>query len=69
MRICPPRSISRGGTRGKSFRPGTQLHLPMYLDSEVQARLATLASAKGMDLSALVNDLLRKDLDLIELAR
>ena len=58
-----------GGTRGKFFRPGMQLHLPVYLDSEVQARLATLASAKGMDLSTLVNDLLRKDIELIEIAR
>jgi hypothetical protein len=58
-----------GGARGKFFRPGMQLHLPVYLDSEVQARLATLASAKGMDLSALVNDLLRKDIELIEIAR
>jgi len=57
------------GTRGKFFRPGMQLHLPVYLDSEVQARLTTLASAKGMDLSALVNDLLRKDIELIEIAR
>jgi len=31
--------------------------------------LAALASAKGMDLSTLVNELLRKDIELIEMAR
>lgn len=58
-----------GATRGKFFRPGMRLNLPVYLDSEVQARLATLASTKGVELSALVNDLLRKDIELIEMAR
>jgi hypothetical protein len=38
------------GERGKFFRPGMRLNLPVYLDSEVQARLATLASAKGVEL-------------------
>lgn len=57
------------GTRGKFHRPGMKLHLPVYLDSEVQARLACLASAKGMDLSVFVNDLLRKDIELMEMAR
>lgn len=56
------------GTRGKFFRPGAKLNLPVYLDEQVQARLAALANAKGVDLSALVNDLLRKDLELIEMA-
>lgn len=57
------------GVRGKFFRPDMRLNLPVYLDHEVQNRLATLASAKGVDLSALVNDLLRKDIELIEMAR
>lgn len=57
------------GVRGKFFKPGMRLNLPVYLDEEVQARLTSLASAKGMDLSALVNDLLRKDIELIEMAR
>ena len=35
----------------------------------MQATLAALAQAKGIELSALVNDLLRKDIELIELGR
>lgn len=57
------------GTRGKFHRPGARLSLPVYLDDQVQATLAALASAKGIDLSTLVNDLLRKDIELIEIGR
>lgn len=57
------------GTRGKFFRPGAKLNLPVYLDDQVQSRLAALADAKGVDFSVLVNDLLRKDIELIEMAR
>ena len=54
------------GTRGRFYRPNATLGLPICLDEAVQARLAHLASAKGLELSELVNDLLRKDIDLIE---
>lgn len=57
------------GMRGKFYRPDARLHLPVYLDDQVQNRLTALADAKGVDLSALVNDLLRKDIELIEMAR
>jgi hypothetical protein len=57
------------GARGKFFRPDAKLSLPVYLDEPVQAALAALASAKGVELSTLVNDLLRKDIELIEIGR
>lgn len=57
------------GTRGKFYHPGAKLNLPVYLDDQVQTRLAALANAKGVDFSVLVNDLLRKDIELIEMAR
>lgn len=57
------------GERGKFFKPGLHLSLPIYLDDHVQATLAKLASAKGVELSTLVNDLLRKDIELIEIGR
>lgn len=57
------------GERGKFYRKGTRLHLPVYLDDPVQDRLAALADAKGIELSALVNELLRKDLERIEAPR
>jgi hypothetical protein len=57
-----------GGTRGKFFRPGAQLQLPIHLDAQVQNTLASLANAKGVDLSVFVNDLLKKDIELIQMA-
>jgi hypothetical protein len=58
-----------GGARGKFYRPDAKLNLPVYLDKQVQIRLAELANAKGVDFSTLVNDLLRKDIELIDVAR
>ena len=58
-----------GAKRGQFYRPGMEISLPVYLDQQVQATLAALASAKGVDFSALVNDLLKKDIELIELGR
>lgn len=57
-----------GGTRGK-FYAGATLNLPVYLESEVQTRLAKLANDKGIDFSTLVNAMLRKDIELIEMAK
>lgn len=57
------------GVRGKFYRPDACLHLPVYLDDQVQSRLMALADAKGVELSVLVNDLLRKDIELIEMTR
>lgn len=55
--------------RGKFYQPGAKLHLPVYLDDPVQQRLTALADAQGIELSSLVNDLLRQDIERIEAAR
>lgn len=57
------------GSRGKFFKTGAALNLPVYLDAEVQAYLADRAKARGVEVAQLVNDLLRKDIELIEAAR
>lgn len=57
------------GARGRFYRAGAKLNLPVYLDNQVQSRLAAFANAKGIEFSVLVNDLLRKDIELIEMAR
>lgn len=57
------------GERGGFYRPDAKVHLRLYLDEEVQQALVKLASAKGRDYSAFVNDLLKKDIELIQLAR
>jgi hypothetical protein len=55
-----------GGTRGKFYRPDARLNLPVYLDADVQAYLAALAAKKGVPLSDLANDLLKKDIAILE---
>ena len=54
------------GERGKFYRPKAQLHLPVYLDEEVQSYLQERAKAKGVDVSQLVNEILKQDIKLIE---
>ena len=58
-----------GGTRGKFYRPGAKLNLPVYLDADVQAYLAAIAAKKGVPLSELANDLLKKEIAIIEAAK
>ncbi len=57
------------GVRGKFFKPNAKLNLPVYLDSEVQNYLRERAQSKGVELNQLVNELLRRDIDMIESVR
>lgn len=54
------------GARGKFHRPGATLNLPVYLDADVLDYLAAKAKMKGVEVNDMVNDLLRKDIALIE---
>lgn len=54
------------GVRGKFYRKGAELRLPIYLDSKLQAQLERLARKKGKDVSEMVNQLVRKEVELIE---
>jgi hypothetical protein len=57
------------GERGKFYRPGAKLNLPIYLDEEVLGYLSERAQSKGIDLSQLVNQILRKEIELVEALR
>lgn len=54
------------GERGKFYRPDAVFRLPVYLDEQVQSYLAEKADAKGIELSELVNDLLRREIEIIK---
>jgi hypothetical protein len=58
-----------GGTRGKFHKPDVRLNVPVYLDADVQAYLATLAAKKGIALSELANALLKNDIAILEAAK
>ncbi len=55
-----------GAERGKFYRPGARLNLPIYLDEDVRDYLSARAAAKGIELVRLVNALLKHDIELIE---
>ena len=57
------------GQRGKFYRPEAVFRLPVYLDEKVQSYLTAKADAKGVDLAELVNDMPKKDIEIIEMAR
>ena len=56
----------KGGTRGKFYKPDAVFRLPVYLNEKVESYLTAKADAKGIELSDLVNDLLQKEIEIIE---
>jgi hypothetical protein len=54
------------GERGKFYRPDARLNLPIYLEEEVLGYLSERARAKGVEVGRLVNEILKKEIDLIE---
>lgn len=54
------------GERGKFYTADAVYRLPVYLDEKVESYLSAKAEAKGVDLSDLVNDLLKREIEIIE---
>ncbi len=59
----------KNAERGKFYRPGAALRLPIYLEPEVQDYLAAKAQAKNIDLDDLVNELLKQEIRIAESLR
>lgn len=58
-----------GGKRGKFYQLNAKLNLPVYLDADVQSYLAAVAAKEGVPLSKLANDLLKREIALLEAAK
>ena len=54
------------GVRGKFYRQGAELRLPIYLDAKLQKQLEDLAQKNGKEVSELVNQLLKREMQLID---
>ena len=52
--------------RGKFYRKGVELRLPSYLDPKLQSKLERIARRKGKDVTEMVNQLLRKNVEFLE---
>ena len=55
------------GERGKFYRPDIRLTLPVYLEKEVLAFVEKLARKRNQDISFIVNQLLRGDMQIAEM--
>ena len=54
------------GVRGKFYQPDSKLNLPVYLDLEVFDFVQRVAKKRKTDISSVVNDLIRNDIQMIE---
>ncbi len=54
------------GERGKFYQSNAKFSLPIYLDDDVFSYLAEKANNKGVEVGTLVNEILKKDIELIE---
>ena len=54
------------GERGKFYYANAELYLPIYLEPDIADFMRKLAGEKDTDIEKLVNDWLRKNIDLIE---
>jgi len=52
--------------RGKFFKKGAEFRMPIYLDPKVQRKIEGIAERKGKPISDVVNDVLKKDLELVD---
>lgn len=50
-------------------QPNVQLNIPIYLEPEVGEFMRALAEKKGIEVEKIVNDWLRKDIDLVQSAQ
>jgi hypothetical protein len=57
------------GERGKFYHPDVELNVPVYLESDVAAFMRELAAKKGTDIESIVNDWLRKSIELVQSAK
>jgi hypothetical protein len=59
----------KGGVRGKFYQPGMVIHMPVYLEESVLNALSDIAHRKEVEVDALVNEVLKRDLANAETLR
>jgi hypothetical protein len=52
--------------RGKFYRKGARVRLPIYLDTKLQKRLEHIAEKKGRDVGDVISGLLMKNVELLD---
>ncbi len=54
------------GTRGKFYKKGAHLRLPIYLSANLQHSLEKLAQKKHLQIGDMVNGLVKKEVKLLQ---
>jgi len=54
------------GERGKFYRPDAELYLPIYIEPDMMEALKKLSQNKGIEVSTIVNEWIKKDLSIVE---
>lgn len=54
------------GERGKFYSPDAEFVIPIYLEQDVIGYLSERAEAKGVEVEQLINEMLRRDIALVE---
>ena len=57
------------GVRGKFYRPGVRLNLPIYLDNDISEFVHKYAKQKKVDAQTVVNDILRSNKEMLQSLR
>ena len=52
--------------KGKFYRKGAEIRLPIYLDAKLQVRLERMSEKNGEEISEIVNQLVKKEIEVIE---
>jgi hypothetical protein len=54
------------GQRGKFYNPDAEFYIPVYLDREIWEVLERIALRKNLEISSVVNQFLRKEIEIIK---
>ena len=54
-------------TRGKFYKKNSEIHIPIYLEPDLESHFIKLAKQKKQTLNDVINSILSKDLEIAEL--
>ncbi len=57
------------GERGKFFKPGLKISLPVYLEPDTYSFVETIAEKRQLDISTVVNDLIKTDMQIADIIK
>lgn len=54
------------GERGKFYHPDAELYLPIYLEQDTIEILRKFSERKGVKITAIVNEWIKKDISIVK---